>query len=95
MSASAHAHGFIIFLILLFIFLLNVNEKTNIAPADVAENLMQKVANEDVETCFEKLIQDLRSSKEEARMKVEKDKGTRAMKESNGKNLVRKGGNMW
>ncbi|GAU18054.1 hypothetical protein TSUD_51650 [Trifolium subterraneum] len=38
-------------------------------PADVAENLMPKVANEDVETSLERLIQALRRSKEEAKKK--------------------------
>jgi chaperone BCS1 len=47
-------------------------EETNMTPADVAENLMPKVANEDVETSLERLIQALRSSKEEA----EKKEGT-------------------
>jgi len=47
-------------------------EDTNMTPADVAENLMPKVANEDVETSLERLIQALRSSKEEAK----KEKGT-------------------
>ncbi|KAK7269065.1 hypothetical protein RIF29_21781 [Crotalaria pallida] len=61
-------------------------EETNITPADVAENLMPKVVNEDVETCLERLIQALRNSKEEARMKAEKEKETKSMKKSNGKN---------
>ncbi|WJX15318.1 hypothetical protein P8452_05471 [Trifolium repens] len=47
-------------------------EETNMTPADVAENLMPKVANEDVETSLERLIQALRSSKEVA----EKKEGT-------------------
>ena len=51
-------------------------EETNITPADVAENLMPKVGNEDVERSLERLIQALKSSKEEARMK--KEKGTTA-----------------
>jgi len=53
-------------------------------PADVAENLMPKVANEDAEASLERLIKALRTSKEEAEMKakkeaemkVEKEKGT-------------------
>lgn len=44
-------------------------------PADVAENLMPKVVNEDVETSFERLIQALRSSKEETVMKAKKEEG--------------------
>ncbi|PNX76706.1 putative mitochondrial chaperone BCS1-B-like protein, partial [Trifolium pratense] len=44
-------------------------EETNMTPADVAENLMPKVANEDVETSLERLIQALRSCKEEAEKK--------------------------
>ncbi|XP_027358814.1 AAA-ATPase At3g28510-like [Abrus precatorius] len=55
-------------------------EETNITPADVAENLMPKVADEDVETSMERLIQVLRRSKENA----EKEKGTTTMEESNG-----------
>ncbi|KAL5072020.1 hypothetical protein RYX36_022907 [Vicia faba] len=47
-------------------------EETNITPADVAENLMPKVANEDVETSLERLIRALRSSMEEANKKAEK-----------------------
>ncbi|XP_058725286.1 AAA-ATPase At3g28580-like isoform X1 [Vicia villosa] len=47
-------------------------EESNISPADVAENLMPKVANEEVETSLERLIQALRSSKEEAKKKAEK-----------------------
>ncbi|CAJ2630907.1 unnamed protein product [Trifolium pratense] len=47
-------------------------EETNMIPADVAENLMPKVTNEDVETLLERLIQALRSRKEEA----EKKEGT-------------------
>ncbi|XP_061367708.1 AAA-ATPase At3g28580-like [Gastrolobium bilobum] len=60
-------------------------EETNITPADVAENLMPKVANEDVETSLERLIRALRSSKEKAHVKAEKEKGTTAMEEPNGK----------
>ncbi|CAK8569623.1 unnamed protein product [Lathyrus sativus] len=51
-------------------------EESNITPADVAENLMPKVANEDVETSLERLIQALRSSKEEAKKKAEKEEST-------------------
>lgn len=51
-------------------------EETNITPADVAENLMPKVANEDVETSLKRLIQALRSSKEEAKKKGEKEEST-------------------
>ncbi|GAU15307.1 hypothetical protein TSUD_03760 [Trifolium subterraneum] len=51
-------------------------EETNVTPADIAENLMPKVANEDVEISLERLIQALRISKEEAEMKAKKENGT-------------------
>ena len=40
-------------------------EEVKITPADVAENLMPKSANEDVETCLASLIQALTAAKEE------------------------------
>jgi mitochondrial chaperone BCS1 len=49
-------------------------EETNMTPANVEENLMPKIANEDVETSLERLIQlqALRSSGEDAK----KEEGT-------------------
>ncbi|XP_057447562.1 AAA-ATPase At3g28510-like [Lotus japonicus] len=58
-------------------------EEKNMTPADVAENLMPKVANENIETSLERLIQALRSSKEAARAKAEKEQGNTATEESN------------
>ena len=52
------------------------------APADVAENLMPKVANEDIETSLERLIQALRSLKEAAQTKAESN-GEESTKEEN------------
>ncbi|XP_039687944.1 AAA-ATPase At3g28510 isoform X2 [Medicago truncatula] len=54
--------------------------ETNMTPADVAENLMPKVDNEDVATPLLRLIQALRSIEEEA----EKEEGTSAKQESDG-----------
>ena len=45
--------------------------QTEISPADVAENLMPKSDEEDVETCLKCLIEALEASKEEARKKSE------------------------
>lgn len=57
--------------------------ETNMTPADVAENLMPKVANEDSETSLKRLIQALQSSKEEAKMKdAEKEKEMTTEQES-------------
>ncbi|RHN49967.1 putative ATPase, AAA-type, core, P-loop containing nucleoside triphosphate hydrolase [Medicago truncatula] len=62
-------------------------EKTNMTPADVAENLMPKSIDEDFETCLKSLIQSLENAKkkdeeeakkkiedEEAKLKAEKEK---------------------
>ncbi|KAI5393856.1 V-type proton ATPase subunit c''2, variant 3 [Lathyrus oleraceus] len=57
------------------ILVIEIFGKTIMTPADVAENLMPKVVNEDVETSFERLIQALRSSKEETVMKAKKEEG--------------------
>ncbi|KAK7316372.1 hypothetical protein VNO77_35371 [Canavalia gladiata] len=63
-------------------------EETNITPADVAENLMPKVACEDVETSLKRLIQVLRSSKEEARLKAKKEEENTGTNESNGQDSL-------
>ncbi|XP_020238428.1 AAA-ATPase ASD, mitochondrial [Cajanus cajan] len=48
--------------------------ETNMAPADVAENLMPKSVDDDVETCLLKLIKALEGAKEEkARKKAEEE----------------------
>ncbi|KAJ1443695.1 P-loop containing nucleoside triphosphate hydrolase [Sesbania bispinosa] len=55
----------------------NLLEVTNVTPADVAENLMPKSVNEDVESCLENLIQALEMKKVEEGeegLKEEKDK---------------------
>ena len=56
-------------------------EETNMTPADVAENLMPKSLNEDVETCLKNLIEALERAKEEARKKAEEDVRLKAEKE--------------
>ncbi|KAK7295317.1 hypothetical protein RJT34_18223 [Clitoria ternatea] len=60
----------------LFPTIANLLQVTNVTPADVAENLMPKSLNEDVDTCLENLIHALEVIKEEkAKKKVEeKDK---------------------
>uniref|UniRef100_A0A6N2K8A5 AAA+ ATPase At3g28540-like C-terminal domain-containing protein n=1 Tax=Salix viminalis TaxID=40686 RepID=A0A6N2K8A5_SALVM len=47
--------------------------QTEISPADVAENLMPKSDEEDVETCLKCLIEALEASMEEARKKSEEE----------------------
>ncbi|GAU29110.1 hypothetical protein TSUD_58760 [Trifolium subterraneum] len=58
-----------------------LEQETNMTPADVAENLMPKVANEDVETSLERLIQALRTSKEDAEKKAKKEAEMKSEKE--------------
>ena len=48
-------------------------EETKMTPADVAENLMPKSLNEDAETCLEKLIEAIKTAKEEAIKKAEEE----------------------
>ncbi|QHO17098.1 AAA-ATPase At3g28510 [Arachis hypogaea] len=57
-------------------------EETKVTPADIAENLMPKVGNEDPERCLERLIQALKNSKEEATKKIEKEKETATIESS-------------
>ncbi|KAJ0498632.1 putative AAA+ ATPase domain, ATPase, AAA-type, core [Helianthus annuus] len=45
-------------------------EETRMTPADVAECLMPKSAEEDAESCLNELIKSLENAKEEARLKV-------------------------
>ena len=56
-------------------------EETNITPADVAENLMPKSLNEDVEACLKKLIEATKTAKEEATKKAEEEARLKAEKE--------------
>ncbi|XP_071740784.1 AAA-ATPase ASD, mitochondrial-like [Rutidosis leptorrhynchoides] len=48
-------------------------KETNMTPADVAENLMPKSDEENVDVCLNKLIISLEDAKEEARLKAEED----------------------
>ncbi|KAI4351564.1 hypothetical protein L6164_005918 [Bauhinia variegata] len=57
-------------------------EETNMAPADVAENVMPKSIDEDVHTCLQNLINALELTKEEAKKKAEEEeKGLKVEKE--------------
>ncbi|KAJ4707534.1 AAA-ATPase [Melia azedarach] len=47
--------------------------ETNMTPADVAENLMPKSDEDDVETCLKNLIEALKAAKEEARKKAQEE----------------------
>ncbi|GFS45025.1 P-loop containing nucleoside triphosphate hydrolases superfamily protein [Actinidia rufa] len=50
-------------------------EETKTTPADVAENLMPKSAEEDADACLENLIKAIEAAKEEARLKAEEHEG--------------------
>nr|POE80213.1 isoform 2 of clustered mitochondria protein [Quercus suber] len=50
-------------------------------PADVAENLMPKSQNEDAETCLKKLIEAIKTAKEEATKKAEEEARLKAEEE--------------
>ncbi|KAL2950909.1 hypothetical protein AAZX31_19G017200 [Glycine max] len=57
-------------------------EETDMSPADVAENLMPKSVDEDVEICLHKLIKALEEAKEEkARKKAEEEEEARLKEE--------------
>ncbi|XP_027358334.1 AAA-ATPase ASD, mitochondrial-like [Abrus precatorius] len=56
-------------------------KETDMSPADVAENLMPKSVDEDVETCLQKLIDALEMAKEEARKKAEEEARLKEEKE--------------
>ncbi|CAK9180565.1 unnamed protein product [Ilex paraguariensis] len=56
-------------------------EETNMTPADVAENLMPKSAEEDADTCLRNFIKALETSKKEARLKAEEEERLKAEKE--------------
>ncbi|KAM4082557.1 hypothetical protein ACJW30_11G184300 [Castanea mollissima] len=59
----------------------NLLEQTDMTPADVAENLMPKSQNEDAETCLKKLIEAIKTAKEEATKKAEEEARLKAEKE--------------
>ncbi|KAI3828641.1 hypothetical protein L1987_02749 [Smallanthus sonchifolius] len=59
--------------------------ETEMTPADVAESLMPKSDEEDVEVCLKKLIECLEDAKEEARVKAEEEAGRK--KEENGEKV--------
>ncbi|KAA8517511.1 hypothetical protein F0562_017859 [Nyssa sinensis] len=61
--------------------------ETNITPADVAENLMPKSAEDGPQTCLENLIKALETAKEEARLKDEEEERLKAEKEQEGERL--------
>ena len=50
-------------------------------PADVAENLMPKSAEEDADACLENLIKAIEAAKEEARLKAEDGERLKAEEE--------------
>ncbi|KAL4601395.1 hypothetical protein ACB092_11G269800 [Castanea dentata] len=56
-------------------------KETEMTPADVAENLMPKSQNEDAETCLKKLIEAIKTAKEEATKKAEEEARLKAEKE--------------
>ncbi|KAL6960688.1 AAA-ATPase ASD, mitochondrial [Sarracenia purpurea var. burkii] len=65
-------------------------EETNMTPADVAENLMPKSAEEDPDSCLENLIKALETAKEEARLKAEEEERLKAEKEKKDKEEAQK-----
>ncbi|KAM3713741.1 hypothetical protein ACJW31_01G279200 [Castanea mollissima] len=65
----------------LFVTIGHLLEETNITPADVAENLMPKSLNDDSETCLKKLIEAIKTAKEEAKKKAEEEAWLKAEKE--------------
>ena len=65
----------------LFVTIGHLLEETNITPADVAENLMPKSLYDDAETCLKKLIEAIKTAKEEAIKKAEEEARLKAEKE--------------
>lgn len=57
-------------------------EETKMTPADVAENLMPKSADDDAETSLRCLIKGLETAKEDAKLKAEKEEKEKAEKEA-------------
>ncbi|KAA8530298.1 hypothetical protein F0562_005007 [Nyssa sinensis] len=57
----------------LFSTICGLLEEINTTPADVAENLMPKSAEDDPEICLENLIKALEMAKEEARLKADEE----------------------
>lgn len=51
------------------------------SPADVAENLMPKSAEENAESCLNELIKSMENAKEEGRLKAMEDAKIKAEKE--------------
>ncbi|GAB4858479.1 hypothetical protein Ancab_009953 [Ancistrocladus abbreviatus] len=49
-------------------------EETNMTPADVAENLMRKSSNVDVDVYLENLVEALEKAKEDAKLKAEEER---------------------
>lgn len=54
----------------LFATISQLLEETNMSPADVAENLMPKSAQENAENCLNTLIKSLENAKQEATLKA-------------------------
>lgn len=61
-------------------------EEIDMSPADVAENLMTKCDDEDVESCLKKLIKALEGAKEEKARKKAEEKGKEESTHMEGKN---------
>ncbi|KAL9680658.1 hypothetical protein QQ045_018543 [Rhodiola kirilowii] len=56
--------------------------ETNMTPADVAESLMPKCSEDDVDACLKNLIEAISQAKEEARIKAEKEAKEKAEEEA-------------
>ncbi|KAH7847294.1 hypothetical protein Vadar_024338 [Vaccinium darrowii] len=63
----------------------NLLEETKISPADVAENLMPKSAEEDADACLGKLIKAIEKAKEEAKQKAEEEEKEKVKAEEENK----------
>ncbi|KFK33745.1 hypothetical protein AALP_AA5G054400 [Arabis alpina] len=57
-------------------------EETDMSPADVAENLMPKSDEEDVDICLKRLVKSLEEEKEKARKLAEEEKKKKAEREA-------------
>ncbi|KAH7846371.1 hypothetical protein Vadar_013175 [Vaccinium darrowii] len=60
-------------------------EETKSSPADVAENLMPKSAEEDADPCLGKLMKAFEKAKEEAKLKAEEEEKVKAEEEKKAK----------
>ncbi|KAI6671210.1 hypothetical protein NL676_006095 [Syzygium grande] len=68
-------------------------EETEMTPADVAENLMPKLGDEDEEACLEGLIEALEKANEDARKKSQEEKKAAAEAEATAaRAMTEKGG---